>query len=75
MLELQKVFDEIKIGFFLWFYKHMCNQRARLHAATYDRVVLVVLIIQIFHLFIYQKQFIIEVCPTSFEVIYQLINF
>ena len=42
MLELQKVFDEIKIGFFLWFYKHnICHQRTRLHAATYDRVVLV----------------------------------
>ena len=41
MLELQNVFEEIKIGFFLWFYKHVRNQRIRLHAATYDRVVLV----------------------------------
>ena len=41
MFELQKVFDEIKIGFFLWFHKQMCNQTTRLHAATYDRVVLV----------------------------------
>ena len=35
MLELPK------ICFFLWFYEHECNQRTRLHAATYDRVVLV----------------------------------
>ena len=39
MLVLQYVFDEIKLGFFDWFYKHACNQRARMHAATYDRVV------------------------------------
>ena len=35
---LKKVFDEIKTGFSAWFYKHMCNQRNHMHAATYDRV-------------------------------------
>ena len=42
---MQKNFDEMKIGFFLWFYKRMCNQRTHLHAATYDRVVLVIVVV------------------------------
>ena len=35
-----EVFDEMKIGFFAWLYKHiyMFNQRTRQYAATYDRV-------------------------------------
>ena len=39
MLGFKIVFDEIKTGFFVWFYKPMCNVQPKnlnhIHAATY----------------------------------------